>query len=770
MPGKDVSVVNSEGQVGKLSADEAVTQIKLGNVRQAHPEEVKAEEKRIDAERAVEEKVRKYGGVGGALKTAAINAADTAAFGFGKGLAVKGAEFFGGKQAGRDVAEGIQSYDEANPNAAIAGQVAGLAIPIVGELAGGSSAAARAARALGAPGRAVGAVAGAAERGVAGLVGEGATSFLGRAAQKAIPMAARGAIEGGAFGAGQAYSEAALGDHELTAENLVGAIGHGALIGGAVGGSFGLGSAVGTAAREGLAAAASKVDLGGLAERKAFESLGAKMRDFAKLGKTAEMSETRAREIGRTLLDQGIVKGSDGIESIAQKAAAKTEELGSKLGKMVEDLDAKAAIKPSVDTIAKRASDEIVTRLEGMTGQGPLAGKVKSIVDDFVAKTEANPTFTNIRTQRKAIDDLINYNKLSDMGLSAELKGVRNIIEDEFTKAGEAASKELGGSFAAEYKATKKLYSQVKTAADIANGEVMKQAAAPSVGFRDLMTSGALGGGLTGIAGAMASRAIRERGDQMAASLLNSMAGVSRRVETDMSSSLEKFFSKSESKAAPVSTTKGESLKTSYQKRVAAVSEAASNPQRTVDRITRTLGTIADVAPKTATAIAATTQRATEFLMTKVPGNHVNTRSLTPHLEPVSVNDAEMSKFLRYDRAVTKPDSVFTDLQAGKLSREAVEAFRYNFPKRYEKIQSKAIQLLTEQKNKLPYAKRLQLGILLDIPSDASLDRGFISSMQATFAPNVPNSKPSGQQPAPHRPLHVANLVQTPMQLSEGRQ
>jgi len=59
-------------------------------------------------------------------------------------------------------------------------------------------------------------------------------------AKKGLPLAGAGAIEGAIYGAGDLVSEAALGNAEFSAENLVSSIGIGGLLGGSIG--FGLGA------------------------------------------------------------------------------------------------------------------------------------------------------------------------------------------------------------------------------------------------------------------------------------------------------------------------------------------------------------------------------------------------------------------------------------------------------------------------------------------------------------------------------------------------
>lgn len=164
----------------------------------------------------------KYGeGIGNELKAGAAGAARTLTFGLSDVI---------GADIGRG--EDLRKLAEQNPTATLAGEVAGAIAPAV--LTGGESLVANAVGKAGAGVRAATAAGraaeGAAARSLAGLAERG---LAGRALATTLAKAAGGAVEGAAFGAGQAVSEAALQDHELTAEQVMQSIGAGALLGGA---------------------------------------------------------------------------------------------------------------------------------------------------------------------------------------------------------------------------------------------------------------------------------------------------------------------------------------------------------------------------------------------------------------------------------------------------------------------------------------------------------------------------------------------------------
>lgn len=142
-----------------------------------------------DAELHGEAAQAELGGPGGAAlagltaagRMATLGRTDTAAKGFGY--------LTGGEEGRKDVADAFRIAREANPNATIGGELAGLAL-------GG----------IGAAGEATGAA-------VTSRLGEGLFGST-------VGMAARGGVEGAAMGGTQAASEDAIGDHAYNGQAI----------------------------------------------------------------------------------------------------------------------------------------------------------------------------------------------------------------------------------------------------------------------------------------------------------------------------------------------------------------------------------------------------------------------------------------------------------------------------------------------------------------------------------------------------------------------
>lgn len=216
--GTKIPVVNySTGEAGTVDATEAY---KLFNEDTFAFETTKQRTERKTQEKYGEGLGAEAAAAGlGALRGATLGLSDVAISGVG----------------GEDAATAVSELRARNPYASTGGEIAGATLPAV--LAGAGGALGTAARL--APAGATARLGLAAERGAAALVGSGARSAAGTIVQSLVPKIAGSAIEGAVYGAGAAISEAALGDAELTAENILSSVGWGSLIGGGSAGALG---------------------------------------------------------------------------------------------------------------------------------------------------------------------------------------------------------------------------------------------------------------------------------------------------------------------------------------------------------------------------------------------------------------------------------------------------------------------------------------------------------------------------------------------------
>jgi hypothetical protein len=113
-------------------------------------------------------------------------------------------------------------------------------------------------------------------------------------------------------------------------------------------------------------------------------------------------------------------------------------------------------------------------------------------------------------------------------------------------------------------------------------------------------------------------------------------------------------------------------------------------------------------------------------------------------------SDTEIARFARYVRAAEQPLSILHDLEAGTLTREAVETVKELYPKLYGQIGQSLFMRAAELRETVPYAARVQLSILFGKPVDATTRPDFVAEMQQTFAmlDNQPGGRTGGGGPS----------------------
>lgn len=212
-----------------------------------------------------------------------------------------------------------------------------------------------------------------------------------------------------------------------------------------------------------------------------------------------------------------------------------------------------------------------------------------------------------------------------------------------------------------------------------------------------------------------------------------------------------------------------ESKRSQYQRRAEALAALQANPAQVADRLGRSLDPFALSAPKATATATATALAGLQFLSSKLPPSRQDPYSLQPQLQPrTRASDAEISQFMRYTAAIDDPLIVLREAKSGTLTRDHVEAVKAVYPRLYDQMRTEVMQHLIDSKSPLPYGKRIQLGILLDIPTDKTLSPDFLTAIQATY---TSAEKAGAESPPPtlSRPIEVAGSQQTAMQQAVER-
>jgi hypothetical protein len=630
---------------------------------------------------------------------------------------------------------------EANPMTSIGGEVVGTIAPAV--VSGGESLLAKAASA---PLRGITAAAEGAGAVAKGVVGSSAKSLTGKILQKGAEVATRGAVEGAAFGVGNKVSEAYLGDHELNAEQLLAGLEEGAIFGGLAGGAFGATQAVGGKLTDMLigGSGALRPQLEEWSNKLATKSLGGKAADYRSLG-TLEQQQQMEQRIGKRLFKENIISATSSKEEMGELIGKKVQESGKNIGKLVDELDAKASTRLDTDAFIARARREVLEPLQEFASLKTEAAWLEGHLDDLAENLQKDNSFKNGWRQKKGLGDKI-YNEKTGMmrGNAKYLDQVRGILNDELSEVALKAAEEGGESLSSRWGLENQRYAELKTAERFSRRAIGREAGNRTIGLGEML--GGLGGlavadPTMGLAAGGIAHMVKHYGDQAMAKALREIPSLLRLEQetAKVSSSIDTAI-----KAALPDTPKtfvDNGLKLSTRPAndviplVEQIQNLKTNPSEIQNASMRITGQFAQHAPMAAAAVGMVLLNRANFLFGKLPPTGKR-ETLTPQLDKPRYSPEALHKFDRYYQATMNPLGVLKSFQQGAVSREAVEALKATSPKIYAKLQEAAMQRISNRGVKLSYFEKTQLSTLLGIPADGTLTPEFRAKMQASKAPN----------------------------------
>lgn len=735
-----------------------------------------------------------YGGFKGGAAAAGLGLARGLTFGASDLAATSVADALGKRKS---VAEALKGYEEANPIASGAGEVVGAIAPAL--FSGGTSAEAsllaRGARAAGTIPRAVYGAGRAAESAVGGLVGREAENLALRTGQTMARHAAGAAVEGAAFGAGQELSDAAINDHDLTAEKLWAAAGKGALLGGALGAGTGAVSELGGAAVRGLASNVVKNEsIGSWLEKESAKAAFRSARPGSQIAKAAEnFADGGYFGVGRRWRDEvPELVGKDSIGAVTPEdykiaAPLGKQKYGEKLSEIVGEVDRKVAPEslPKALDIANEAG-AIASRLEQRAGAGAAVSKIRSfekdvrritgLVDEAGAPVMGGEnirvSFDQLRKLRMDADDIafgakINADLMKYKGAFSDLRNrYETILTDGIRTHGDAGLIKEYESAKEGYKAFNWLEKASAKDVGAATGNSLMDRIAGYASGRVAGVVGALAGGPVGYAigeglGSLGAGLIRKHGSFIKSDVFQRLGKLaatevaSARIDGRISEGVGSFLRGTRAEASSRSIPRESA--DSYVRQAQQVTRLAQNPEALQAHIEKSIGVLGPQAPNLTRALAMKASNDISFLASKAPKVIQNFNSLTPQLEKPRFSRDQVAAFAKYMQGVRDPLSLVDDLRRGTVSRETVDAVRATSPKIYDQIRNEVIEQSTSLNNKLSYAKKLQLGILFQAPTDETLTPEFIRAMQQTTqtAPPAPEPTKPQKQGGGRRPIDL---------------
>lgn len=208
--------------------------------------------------------------------------------------------------------------------------------------------------------------------------------------------------------------------------------------------------------------------------------------------------------------------------------------------------------------------------------------------------------------------------------------------------------------------------------------------------------------------------------------------------------------------------------KAAYAKRADQIGTLSASPDVLADRVGKVVQPFTSAAPQSSAAAVSVAGKGIAYLTSVMPPGRQDQYSLQPMLQRPRPSDAEVARFNRTMEALDNPLIVLDEAKNGSLSRDHVEAVKAVYPQIYDQIRSQVFEQLVARKTVLPYQRRIQLGILLDLPTDKTLSPEFISAVQATYGPVQATEAPPTQ---PNAFPDLASSYQTATQsATEGVQ
>lgn len=781
------TVLNEYGSPVEVTPDEAAALLQQGYTLES------PEQAAVRAERA------QYETPGEALITGAEGLASGATLGL--------SDVALAEALGDEYRTGRERRERLFPTLSTGSEVAGALAPLLlSEGATAPSLIGRGARLLGSPvrgaaalGRGAETLAGGALRGI-GLEGK---SILGSGVLRGIETGAGGLVEGGLYGAGQALSEAALapgGNYDKLAEKLWAGAKQGMSLGAI--GAGGLGFMAGATAR-GVERGFSKLSgakglqsiVARFADDQTARALGATSADINNLGKTLAQREKglelMARDIREGTLKDGtrLFKAGDNAEELAERVGKAQKEIGEELG----------AFRKQVNDFIETTRPDLRTDVRGVVSEidnisAPL--KATGIPELVQRGKKLDRTFASLRKQIQgannnavmSLDDLTKWRQNLDNVLfpkragglrsgglpppppvhKAELEQARAVLERKIEDTVERAVKEMPGDQAGRYEFLKGKYRSYKQATQIAEGAANRELGGRAFKLSDYITgaagvagtvaSGAFGGLVASGGLAIANKLARERGSSVLAVMADRLAKADGRI----GSGVRGYFKRaSDIRRGLTSGAVGQEVEArsrvdqslgrkpseprvaAYRRKVDEIARFNANP---VAGMEARLGTkFPKVAPSTAIAMTTVATRGMQFLQSKVPTPAADPSDPYTHLHPPEPTPTEMAKFSRYVQVVDDPLSVIDELEQGTLAPEHTEALKSVYPGIYEDMQGRVLAEISQAKAPPPVDQRMQLGILLDIPTDKALRPTSILAAQSAYQAQAAPPQPIAQ-------------------------
>lgn len=283
----------------------------------------------------------------------------------------------------------------------------------------------------------------------------------------------------------------------------------------------------------GAGATALQPKLEAAAYERAAKATGA---DILKPSRRIERLPGGRQAYGKDVLKQGIVTAGKTVPEIAEEAAKQEDKYGKAIGKIYERLDKIQGGEVPEDFMGKllnKLYTDVIAPLRKTAATQAMADRVEqAYVGKLAQMVEEGykPSFTQLHDEMRGLGKLAYTPTGTDKPLNDQLQKVSRIMRSELQK--QASQTDAGADLLDKLKTANRRYSVATEAAQTAQEKATRMATNRQISLSDYVAGsgglaggamiGGAGGGVVGAAGvALLNKIARERGPQVAASMLN---------------------------------------------------------------------------------------------------------------------------------------------------------------------------------------------------------------------------------------------------------
>ena len=599
----------------------------------------------------------------------------------------------------------------------------------------------------------------------------GKNKFAKEVLKKGIAKGAGSMVEGTFYNIGHLVSESSLGNEEFNAENVLAYGGEGALWGGLLGGAFGAAPA--------LYKGAEEVIVPVIRNNKVVDFTTKRIGKFKEKFANPENNACRLTGIADDSIDDMIVSQpevSQNLPKVLKDILRKTkmkafasknalhkagkeylEEAGIRIGKSLDDLD--TVIDPANLPTKSNMAIRIQEGLDDLAVELKLVDDVGDVIRDKTARSR----FNVIEENKKFWDDLLlddtNFTAKQIQDLKLQHQKQANWARKENLPISEEISRNISNSIRGELlevakvagpegAALRKSLLDYQTTSTFLKHftDKMKKKESWWLDAKDWFI-GSIVSDLIGMGGpfvtGLALKTFAKSDLKNKIRILTGVEKANQTIKKQSNKAVSSFFKKEYQRIAPPLGAKfliDNPLARDYDnKKPLSESDAMANIGKTLDKMKEdpmsisayTQNTYFELAaPKTFMAAKGIMDRALMFLDSKMP----RAASLMNPLfqKKPKYSSQEIYKYKQYLKAIQNPMSVLHDLKQGVLSREGIEAVKFVYPDFYSRLQLETFNHL-QGEPAVDYRQKLQLGILLDMPTEMALQPEMIKGLQQLY-------------------------------------